>query len=254
MSVKAESNAALMVPVALDKRDVRSFQDELERRLSASPEELELDCSLLEHASSTHVNTLWEARRRCEEVGVKMKLTSVTYGLERVLTVLDLYDLFITERDGIEAAGRGGRPALEYVPAPVFSLDVKPTVQGIDEAMGGLHDYLMWLNNGELFAFDLETVFYEVATNIRLHGELAEDECIEFQAFPRNGSFYLRFKDPGPYFDPTSRNSDLDPEEVIRGRQRRGFGIVMINRLVDAISYEREDDSFNVLNLAKRIY
>ncbi len=252
MSVKHEKAAALLVPVDIRGETLEGFHAELESRLSEGAEEIRLDCSLLEHATSTHINTLWQARNRCEEAGVALVLTSVTYGLERVLTVLDLYDLFHAERDGVEAAAEA-RAGVTAEPQPVYAVDVAPTVEGIGEAMRGLHDYLMALNHGEMFAFDLETVFYEVTTNIRLHGQLRDGEMIRFKVSPGNGSLHLRFEDPGPRFDPTSRRAVFDPQRAISGRQRRGFGLAMIKRLVDRISYERENDRLNILDLEKKV-
>ena len=251
MSVRAGKSVTLMVPVDIDDRTTQGFYAELSGRLRETPAELLLDCSLLEHASSTHINTLWQARNRCEEAGVPVKLTEVTYGLERVLIVLDLHHLFTAERDGVEAR-RGAGPAGLDAAVPLEQ-EVTPTVDGIAEAMSELHAYLAEINIGELLAFDIETVFYEVTTNIRIHGKLREDQPIRFTAAPREGMFNLRFEDPGPCFDPTSRATDFDPERAVRTRRRHGFGLSMIKRLMDDLTYERKDDSVNILNLKKVI-
>lgn len=252
MPVRADKMVTLLVPVGVDGETVKGFYTELDSYLHESPEQVLLDCSLLEHATSTHINALWQARNRCEDAGVAVKLTSVTYGLERVLIVLDLYDLFAAERDGVEArAARGLEMDAGHPDALV--LEVPPTTEGVGAAMHALHDYLIGLSLGEMFAFDLETVFYEVTTNIRLHGQLREDESIRFDAIPQNGIFRLRFEDPGPRFDPTSRETNFDPREAMRARQRHGFGLAMIKSLMDGLHYERENDRLNILNLEKRI-
>ncbi len=253
MSIRAERTATLPVPIDIDGETLAGFYSELKDRLRDSPDEVLLDCSLLDHASSTHINALWQARNRCEEAGVPVKLTSVTYGLQRVLMVLDLYDFFATERDGVEARRGVGEPDPDAAALPVLMLKVEPTADGITGAMRKLHDYLVGLNLGEILAFDLETVFYEVTTNIRLHGELEEGESINLTVAPREGVFELRFEDPGPHFDPTSRATEFDPRRAMRSRQRQGFGLAMIKRLVDGLSYEREDGRLNILNLKKKI-
>jgi anti-sigma regulatory factor (Ser/Thr protein kinase)/anti-anti-sigma regulatory factor len=253
MSVRANETITLLVPSDTDRETVEGFYAELDSRLSESPAEVLLDCSLLEHASSTHINTLWQARNRCEEAGIAIKLTSVTYGLERVLVVLDLYDLFVAERDGVEAGAGARGPDMSAAPPAVLALKVDPTADGIKRAMQALHGYLMELDVGEMFAFDLETVFYEVTTNISLHGKLDASEPILVTAAPRNGVLRLRFEDPGPRFDPTRCVMDFDPKKAGRNRQRHGFGLAMIMKLVDRVSYERRDDHLNVLNLEKKI-
>ena len=253
MSVKADRSVTLTVPAGVDGQTTRGFFAELSGRLGEAPDQLLLDCSLLEHASSTHINTLWHARNRCEEAGVAMRLTGVTYGLERVLVVLDLYHLFAAERDGVEARSGAGRRHAAAGGAHALEMKIEPTVEGIARAMDSLHEYLVGLDLGELFAFDIETVFYEVTTNIRIHGELREGQSIKFTAVPQNGLFNLRFEDPGPRFDPRSRSTHFDPKLAMRTRQRHGFGLAMIKKLVDELDYERLDGSLNVLNLRKAI-
>jgi anti-sigma regulatory factor (Ser/Thr protein kinase)/anti-anti-sigma regulatory factor len=253
MSVRTDKTLTLIVPVDIDEETTEGFYAELNGQLHESPGEVLLDCSLLEHATSTHINTLWQARNRCEEAGVAVKLTSVTYGLERVLMVLDLYDLFTAERDGVEARTGARGSDLDAARPPVLMLEIAPSIDGIAEAMQNLHDHLIGLGLGEILAFDLETVFYEVTTNIRLHGELREGESIRFSAVPRDGSFHLRFEDPGPHFDPTSRSSELDPKRAMSSRQKSGFGLAMIKKLMDSLSYQRKDDRLNILYLEKKI-
>ena len=253
MSVRANKSVTLMGPADIDGDTLEGFYAELEDRLRDSPGELVLDCSLLEHTASSHINTLWQARNRCDEAGVMVKLTSVTYGLERVLKVLDLYDFFAAERDGVEA--RAGLPGLKVDMAapPVFEIELEATPEGIGQAMEDFHAFLMELNLGEIPAFDMETVFYEVTTNIRLHGQLGAGESISFRASPQAGVFRLRFEDSGPRFDPTSDRTEFDPRKAMKSRQRQGFGLAIIRRLVDRISYDRHDQRLNVLNIDKRI-
>lgn len=253
MSVSAKKTVTLLVPGDVYGDTLEGFFVELSGRLKESPEEILFDCSLLEHATSAHINTLWQAQSMCEDAGVPVRLISVSFGLDRVLAVLDLRDLFVAERDGVEAKTGRRRSVRDRGVPESLSLTVAPTVEGIREAMRCLHDYLVKLNHGELFAFDLETVFYEVTTNIRLHGQVPEGEHISFMAAPRNGSFYLRFKDQGPYFDPTSHRTNYDPQRAMSQRQTHGFGLAMIRKLVDHISYERQNDSLNILDLEKKI-
>jgi anti-sigma regulatory factor (Ser/Thr protein kinase)/anti-anti-sigma regulatory factor len=253
MSVKASRTVTLIVPADADAETIKGFCTDLDSHLTGEVQDVELDCSLLEHATSMHVNTLWRALSKCEDAGVAMRLVSVTYGLERVLKVLDLYDLFVAERDGVEAEpGQGGIETNREAP-PMFQLAIEPSEDGIRRAADSLHDFTIGLRFGELFAFDVETAFYEVTTNIRIHGGLKQGENIHLLAFIRNGFFRMRFEDSGSPFDPTGKSLEYDPARAVMNRQRQGFGLVMIRRMVDCISYERVNDRMNVLNLDKRI-
>ena len=167
MTVEVEKRHTILVPTDLDEGALEGFFAELEIILDDAPPEVGLDCSLLDHATSGHINMLWEAQTKCEEAGVAMHLLSVRYGLERVLRILDLYDLFsIQQRHGEikPAACEGYRPK---VTIPVFEVTFPTTAHGITEAMGRFHDFLVRAGLPGSCAFDLEIIFYE-------------EECQEF--------------------------------------------------------------------------
>jgi anti-sigma regulatory factor (Ser/Thr protein kinase) len=147
-----------------------------------------------------------------------------------------------------------GRKSELRASQPMLQLEFKATINSINDALDKFRDFLMRLNLAELSAFDLETVFYEVATNIRLHGQLNKpNDLVEFTATQMPGKIFLRFTDQGQFFDPTSRKTTHDPREAYYKRQRRGLGLTMIKRMVDTISYQRVEDRFNVLSLEKRL-
>ena len=135
----------------------------------------------------------------------------------------------------------------------LLKMKIRPTLQDIEQALGRLHDFLKQLDLEEICAFDLETVFYEVTVNMILHGGLSRSDYIEFTAAPGPDQISLRFVDPGSPFDPTSHDSSFDPQVAIRTRQKHGFGLVMIKRLVDKLSYERVDNRLNVVTLEKNL-
>jgi anti-sigma regulatory factor (Ser/Thr protein kinase)/anti-anti-sigma regulatory factor len=251
MSVELEKRHAILVPSDLDEGALEGFFTELEIILEDMPPEVVLDCSLLDHATSGHINMLWEAQTKCEEAGVPMHLLAVRYGLERVLRILDLYDFFsIQERHGEiqPAVCKGYRPKVDI---PAFEVDFNPTMHGINDALGRFHDFLVRAGLPGSCAFDLEIVFYELATNIRRHSGLAETESVRFGAAPGEASITMRFTDRGRAFDPTLTNSDFNPLRAIKTKQTNGIGLTMIQRLVDSIRYERVSGRSNVVTLEK---
>jgi anti-sigma regulatory factor (Ser/Thr protein kinase) len=182
-----------------------------------------------------------------------VRLSSVKYGLFRILKILNLYEFFEFEEGTVESKPEMEKAWQGAVSMPSLRLSFLPTSWAIKDALDRFHDFLTKLNVREICAFDLETVFYEVTTNIRLHGQLDDDDCMEFTATPTGDLISLRFVDPGPMFDPTSDPPHFDPDRAIRRRQSSGFGLTMIRRLVDSISYQRRDDGRNVVTLTKRL-
>jgi anti-sigma regulatory factor (Ser/Thr protein kinase) len=119
--------------------------------------------------------------------------------------------------------------------------------------MGEIHRFLERLDLPEIVVFDLETVFYEVATNICRHSGLERHHKISFISELDRDGISFEFRDAGERFDPTGNTPEFDPRLAIKRRQSRGIGLVMIQRLMDSVSYERVDGELNVVTLKKRL-
>lgn len=253
MSIKATDHCSIFLPSSSDGAALKCFFDQLDTLLDEGVRKVDIDCSLLDHTRSSHLNALWDALTRCEEAGAVMKLTSVGYGLERLLQVLGLYHFFTLE------AGERTPPSLcgplpgSAIRQTAFSAELEPSMDDISNTFIRFHDFLKKLNVSEMHSFDLETVFYEISTNILRHGRLSPDSSICFSATLHGDDLELRFEDEGRPFDPTGYSSDFDHHEAIRRNQRHGLGMSMIQRLVDEISYVREAGTRNVVTLRKRV-
>jgi anti-sigma regulatory factor (Ser/Thr protein kinase) len=95
----------------------------------------------------------------------------------------------------------------------------------------------------------LQTVFYEVATNIRLHAGLKPEQSARLQVSVQTSKVVLTFIDPGVPFDVTQFDVS-SPDVTMSGYDSRPhFGIPMIRRFADKVSYIRHDGTTNVLNL-----
>ncbi|MGD8627877.1 MAG: ATP-binding protein [bacterium] len=253
MSIEATAHCSIFMPPDCDKAVLDGFFLELDTLLEEGVEAIDIDCSLLSHTRSGHINALWDALTRCEEAGVNMRLTSVEYGLERLLQVLDLKPLFT-----LEPSQRKPRPEYGHLGGgatrqTAFSADFEPTMDHIDNAFIRFHDFLLKLQMSEMHAFDLETVFYEISTNILRHGGLSQLSSILFSATLEGEKMELRFEDHGKAFDPTGYSRHFDHHEAIRHEERHGLGITIIQRLVDEISYERTDGIRNIVVMRKRV-
>ena len=253
MSPSTGKAVTVRLPADLDEPALSGFCEELKASLRESPQAIAIDCSLLEHASSAHINTLWNALTTCERAGTPLRLSSVGYGLERVLKVLDIYDLFVVERLSEEPPPVAEWHGLVRAGFEHFQVEIDPTMDEINGVLLGFHDFLRKSDVSEICAFDLETVFYEVSTNIVRHSGLGLDKSISFSATLDTDGIRMRFTDAGSSFDPTRNAPCFDPRRAIRNKQRNGIGLTMIRRLVDDISYERVGDKFNVVTLRKKL-
>lgn len=253
MSKEATTDCSIFMPPDCDEAILDGFFLEIDTLLEEGVEGIDIDCSLLSHIRSGHINALWDALTRCEEAGVRMRLTSVGYGLERLLQALDLHPLFT-----LEPSKRRPRP--QQVPLDggatrqtAFSAKFEPGMDDISDTFIRFHDFLKKLQVSEMKAFDLETVFYEISTNILRHGGLSSLSSICFSATLEGRYMELRFVDEGRAFDPTGYSRQFDHHEAILRKERHGLGITMIRRLVDRISYERADGIRNVVIIHKQV-
>jgi anti-sigma regulatory factor (Ser/Thr protein kinase)/anti-anti-sigma regulatory factor len=244
----------LLCPAELSTDSVADFLQEMERLFSEQAiEEIEVDCSPVERVVSSHINMLWQVKVRCIETGAKIKLLSPSKEMIRVLKVLDLFDLFmgdVAEETHKYIPTSEGPPALTQ--DKLFELSFRADVKGVDTALESFRDFLRELHISGNSAFELETAFYEVATNIRLHGRLLSEDTVEFKAACRIDMLSMEFVDPGRPFDFEFHRRDFNPREAIKEKKTRGFGLAMVTRMTDNVFYERRDKRLNVLTLEKK--
>lgn len=223
----------------------------LEDWLDKKPSRVLLDCSAIEHPTSSHINLLWQARMLCAEQSVPLLLKSVSENLISVLRVLDLYEEFEIEtysvsdkspREGVAKPVSDGELKLEF---SVDSIRISAKLTEFREFLGKIR-------TPSERRVELETIFYEVVTNIRLHSGLGPQDVILFHALSDGSKITLEFIDYGVAFNPTDQDVGFEPKAAMREGKRRGFGLIMISRMGGRLSYERRDGNQNILTVEKQ--
>jgi len=99
---------------------------------------------------------------------------------------------------------------------------------------------------------NLDLVLEEVLSNI-IHYGFSDQEChwIEIDAVYENGTVKLRISDDGMPFNPTEKAAP-DLTQSIEERPVGGLGIFLVRKLMDQVTYLRENDH-NILILEKKI-
>ena len=251
MAVRSKRSCSITMPTDVEGDVLKGFFSELAGLLAERPEEITLDCSLLVHVSSSHVNSLWEAQTICEHAGIRLRLCFVRYGLHRVLRVLDLDEFFLIDADSLETAEEPQELPVRGRAMPVFNVDLTLTLTDISLALERFETFVRGLGIPGQCAFDLQTVFYEIMTNIRRHGGLDKSESVSVTVTPSCEKVTMNFVDAGRPFDPTGPMQKFDPRSAIKRRQRDGIGLSLIRRLVDRIRYQRVDGRLNVVTIEK---
>jgi serine/threonine-protein kinase RsbW len=252
MHVRADSQNLLPLPCDLSGDSERVLEARLGVLIAAGPSVIRLDCTGLNKITSRYVGVLWQAYRRCADSGIELQLESPSVGLVRVLMALDLAEFF-----GV--APRSGDTDSEYRAASefdhttgVYTDRFGATEAEINSALERFMQFASRVRISSTTEFELKTLFYEVTTNIRTHGEMPAGEPIQFQASAAHDKILLTFWDTGMPFDPCARPADMDFIAAARSGQRCGFGIAMMRRLADNLTYTREKDRTNVLTIEKK--
>lgn len=250
--VETKQIQAIRVPDQLTADSQAAFERELMSLLAQKPDAVSLDCSGIEHVTSSHIKVLWQSRAAAHETGTAIRLVSVAIALKRVLEVLDLYGLFETDTPVDEAAEACALSPDLKQPSTVLHVEFEPEAGRINTVLARFREFLRELDIPRMCAVELETIFYEVATNICLHGQMNDHSKVSFMAIPRSDRITLRFIDGGKSFDPTAPRPAFRPDAAIRCRQNRGLGLTIITRMADRVHYNRQDGQCNVLTVEKK--
>lgn len=253
MNIKASTSYTIELPSDITVNVLGAFENKVLDLVAIKPHLICIDCSNLKQATSSHVNALWLAYLYCKDADVEICIASPTEQLLRVLKILDLHDLFIFDDDTIRTRMRKAVRSISSEILSAYADEFLAEVGSINEAMGRFKNYLKTLQMDKAVLIELGTVFYEVATNIRQHSGIGEGELIVFTARLHNERLTLVFADSGMPFDLSKRVAAYIPDDAAKSRQSRGFGLEMIRRMTDTISYRRLHDSINVLTLEKGI-
>lgn len=237
LRVNMTGDTAISFPNDVSGEPVDRFLDQLQGNLNSGPDEVIIDCSKLTRVASGHVSILWEALQKGREAGVTLRLREPSDDLLRVLRLLDLDTFFPREVE----PGSG-----------TYDDRFAASSTEIDRALERFRRYLKVQAIPEPLEFELRTAFYEVVTNIRLHAAATGAIEVSFSAVREGTKMTLTFEDSGIPFDPTTTAPNQDIASRARLGQRHGFGLVMIRKLADYITYSRRDGAVNVLTLERR--
>ena len=250
MLVDNKQHTVLHVPADHEGQAVETFIRDVEAAIARGAMDIALDCSSLALVASANVNVLWQVYVRCSAVGAKVSLRKPPRGLVRVLQVLDLADLFGCEAvDMLHTAKIRVAASATTSAREGYSDEFLTDVDSVNEAIERFLAYLRDLAVPEKTSFELRTIFYEVATNIRVHGIAGDKDVIVFCARPQDSRITMTFADSGVPFDITRQGTDFDPQKAAKSHQKRGFGITLTKRLADNISYSRKNGAINVLTI-----
>ena len=133
-----------------------------------------------------------------------------------------------------------------------YTIEIKNDLTELKRLRDFIHKFCANANIKELTA-DVETTInlavQEAITNIMRHAQLeSKDELIRIEAFIERNKLEIKIFDSGISFDPKSVEAPR-----FDGSKDGGFGVYLINEIMDEIIYSRDDKGINCMQLIKTI-
>jgi len=249
MKSKTESVFTIKLPAIITADSITAILKNIDDMLYEKPTVIYVDCASLINVTSSQVGDLWQIYQKCNKAAAAVHLLSTPRRLIYILRVLDLYELFQHEQT---PAPEPSSQFAETVFSKSYADEFNPEVASIEKAIENFMQFLSSLNIPETIKFELQTIFYEVCTNIRNHSGMAMNESILFTAKTNDTKIVIVFSDSGQRFDITRQPIDINPETAGKNRQKRGFGITLIRRLSDRVKYISGRAGLNILIIEKK--
>lgn len=249
--IKELTPQIIHLPADLTPANLSEYSAQLGRCLDGCSKELRVDCSSILQVSSSHIGLLWQAFVDCSQKNVSLTLESASDGLKRVLATLDIADIFGVSVPKAEWNEQNNEHTLEFLTEQRFNDRIKVSKLGLEIFLSRFSSFLRTIGIPQNLGYELRTVLYEIITNVCNYSGLDESAFIEFTALADGQGIIITIKDKGLSFDPTKHEGATDFESAARAGQFRGFGLMMVKKMVNKFQYSRTNDGQNLLMLMK---
>ncbi len=236
----------------LDDKEAEEFLERLKDSLQDGINDIILNCSQLNFATSKQIGTLLAAFEYCAQKGIRCRISSPKADLCRMIKMLDLEVVLLPSGADDETTILFNTSRLPVSRQVSYRNKFIAGIGEIREASGELNRVLRKENWPGSIISDICTIFYEISTNVRLYGGGNAANNIEFSIDSNESGITMSFLDDGLPFDPTRYKSYDDVIHAAKSGKTRGFGIILVRKLSDRMKYRRENGTTNILRIEKR--
>lgn len=215
---------------------------------------MHVDCSDLSRLTREHIWLLMQVQTLCEAQGIAVLLTAPTPTLFNIETLGSLIEASssLTKRTA---------PKVEPVPAPAapqqdphkFEQIVRASATDIARSTREFESYLGRIGLQKVDRYVLRTLYTEAVQNIYRHAGLRDSQEFQIVVERSDKCISLTFIDEGPRFDPTAESALSEQISDPEVTEFPHFGIKMLKRLADDLTYQRSQSNKNVLRIIKEL-
>ena len=250
MQTRAEQHAEIVLPIDVYHIDREAYIEKVKYLIGMDIKDIVLECMHLRTISSSHVSLMWELYLLCRDHEIVLKLQNVSNSIKEVLEVLDISGFFPVANQEEYHAPANETSKITSITLPPLRFELSATTEDIVRSKFNIGNHLKDAYIPYDTVYEIETIFYELATNIRLHGKQNDRSQIAVEINQVNNTLIMTLIDNCQLFDPTKLDAGYNPETAIKQGMKNGLGIIMVKKIADSISYERKDDK-NILTVKK---
>lgn len=215
--------------------------------------QIHVDCSELSVLTHEHIWLLMHVQTQCQMQGINVVLSLPTATLFNIETL----GSFI---EASSSLARRSAPKQPVKPAVFSAPDMHRLEQSfrarpseLAKSTREFDDFLASLKINKVDRYVLRTLYTEAVQNIYRHAGLKDNQEIQVKVEHTSKCLSLTLVDEGPEFDPTSDSSVNEQISDPTAVEFPHFGIKMLKRLADDITYNRSQSGKNVLRIIKEL-
>lgn len=250
MPTKIEQHAEIVLPIDIYHTDREAYIEKIKHFIGMDINDIVIECMHLRTISSSHVSLMWEVYLLCQKHNINLKIQNVADPIREVLRVLDISDFFPVVNQEEYHSPVLDTNRITSITLPPLRFELSPTTEDIVRCKFSIGNHLKDAYIPYIIVYEIETIFYEVVTNIRLHGVYNDSGTISVEINQVNNTIIMVIMDNCQSFDPTKRVSEYNPETAIKQGMKNGLGIIMVKKMSDSLTYTRKDNK-NILTVKK---
>lgn len=131
-------------------------------------------------------------------------------------------------------------------------IEIEPSVDHLGRVRGFVETQLQAIGFSPDATSELVLAVDEAVSNVVEHGFRGRPGRIAVEIVASREACTVRINDDAPLFDPTRGDDSPPPIAPLQRDEPGGYGLFLVRRLVDQLSYRVTEDGRNELSLLKR--